>query len=165
MKADDATQGVRDGLNLRPRVADIGHGDVIAVGIRDPRRVHRARPLRPILNHCSVRIIGLSGNHYAVQAGFVSIVNEGAVSSVSSENRGIVVRVVGHRSRKAVARAVGVHDHAAIVHAESDDLAKSQRPARCRPVPIYVKVDVRSGFIPDTRVVGEAKPHINAAPR
>jgi hypothetical protein len=45
--------------------------------------------------------------------------------------------------------AVGIDDHAAIFHAHTENLAKTQRPAGRGPPAIVIKAYLRSGFIPE----------------
>ena len=62
---------------------------------------------------------------------------------------------------KRMASSVSIDNHAA-AGSHVNNLSKAQRPAGRGPVAIDIKVDIASGFVPESRVVGKPQRYVYA---
>src|SRR5205823_4561878 len=105
VEVDRPAERVGDGLNLRPRVVDVGDGDVVAVGVPDKGRVDRPRSRRAVLDERAVGVTGLRVGDRPGGVGLGAVIYEGAVYGVE-RGEGAEAVNLGRRAGEAVAGAV-----------------------------------------------------------
>ena len=163
MEFDGTVERVVDRANPRT-IVEVDDRDKVAVAVRNSGRVTGSSAAPCVLYHRTVRVFGFAPSHFITILAFV--MDKGAVrGSVPKEIRGpgTSSAVMLHQF-EAVPGAVRPDQHAAL-GPDVDQLAKPERPARCRPSCIDVKDDLVAVLLPQERVVSQVECEIETPPR